>query len=64
MKNLKVISGVALASAMAILAGCSDSNSDFNTSGKGRVAPVVEVNTTAKAPKGQKAWLRVWITTE
>jgi len=55
MKNLKVISGIVCASVMFGLAGCSDSNSDFSTSGKGRVAPVVELNSTAKAPKSLKA---------
>ncbi len=55
MKNLKVISGFVCASAVLAMAGCSDSNSDFSASGKGRVAPLVEVNSTAKAPKGRKA---------
>lgn len=55
MKNLKVFSGIACALAMVFSTGCSDSTANFSTSGKGRVAPVVEVNSTAKAPKGQKA---------
>lgn len=55
MKNLKVFSGIACVSAMMIMAGCTDSNSNLSTSGTGRVAPVVEVNTSAKASKGQKA---------
>ncbi len=55
MKNLKVFSGVACALTLLACAGCSDSSADFSTSGKGRVAPVVEVNSSAQAPKGQKA---------